>query len=144
MGIWQPAPVSAEPTVYLTRWSIWCTELGSLHLVGVRPETQTGRVSSPVASLDVATRTAVTSTGREYRLVGPPGQSTDTIYVWKTWCSLYHVLVSVDLTNDVLACTGYAVKNSTHTISPSGDLASRKKAEREMNACRTSKWGRHR
>ncbi|CAB3752456.1 hypothetical protein [Paraburkholderia humisilvae] len=103
MPLWRPQSVQEEPEIVLINWSVRRTERGECHLVGMRVDTLTGRVSSAIASFDAHTRTAETSTGRMYRLQGEPGWNTDSADVWQSWCKMYRVASSRDVTADILA-----------------------------------------
>jgi hypothetical protein len=46
---------------------------------------QGGRVTSAIKSIDRTTRRVVTNSGRVYELVGAPGYSDDSEYVWESW-----------------------------------------------------------
>jgi hypothetical protein len=114
MTIWRTAPVGEEPIIDLIFWSIWRTERSEIHLVGIRPESMTGRVSSALSSIDATSRNAITQSGREYRLIGPPGHHDDASYVWERWCVINSVLRAIDVTTDMLVCSndGSAIASS--------------------------------
>lgn len=57
--------------------------LSSRHLVG-RCNGE-GRVCSALYSIDLTSLTALSGSGRFYRLQGPPGQDPDASYVWEEW-----------------------------------------------------------
>jgi len=80
-------PVSREPVAVMTHWRLFQllgqTGRRSRHLVG-RAGGE-GRVCSALASLDLLTLTAISGSGRFYRLQGPPGQDPDAQYVWDAW-----------------------------------------------------------
>lgn len=103
MDMLRTSLVGDEPEIELILWSIWRTERSELHLVGVRPTTMTGRVSSAISSLDRAARIVMTKSGRRYRLIGPRGRHDQVSDVWKTWCVKYRVLWAVDVTEDTLS-----------------------------------------
>ncbi len=48
---------------------------GHRHLLGYRVETLRGRTTSPIMSYERATRTATTSSGNRYQLIGPPSEA---------------------------------------------------------------------
>jgi hypothetical protein len=103
MPHWHPQSVQEEPEIVLIDWSVRRTERGECHLVGMRVDTLTGRVSSAIASFDARTRTAETSTGRMYRLQGESRWNADAADVWQSWCTMYRVASSSDVTADILA-----------------------------------------
>lgn len=102
MGIWRASPVEEDPIVVLILWSIWRTERGEDHLVGIRPSSITGRVSSAIASICSHSRTVLTRSGRQYRLLGPRGRHEDATYVWNSWCVVNRVLETTDVTADLI------------------------------------------
>jgi hypothetical protein len=70
----------------MTRWSCWELQLAWLkvrtrHLVGRVVETQSGRVSAAIVSIDSVSRTATTESGRNFTLQGPPGVDPDAQYL---------------------------------------------------------------
>jgi hypothetical protein len=77
-----PAGEGAD-IVWLERWSIREFADGARHFVGYSRETRDGRVSTKIIQLDCAARTARTSSGRIYQLVGPSGYSGDSEYVFR-------------------------------------------------------------
>jgi hypothetical protein len=103
MAIWRPAPVNDEPELTLTSWRVMQTEVGDCHLVGIRADSLTGRVSSPILKLDMKSQVGVTSTGRVYRLLGPAQWTADARYVWDQWCEMYQVSEWRDVTDELLA-----------------------------------------
>jgi hypothetical protein len=82
MAIYESAPVSEVPEVFLERWSIREKENGARHFVGFDVDRQHGRVSTEIVAFDSLTRTGVTSSGRRYHLLGPGGFDGDAEYVW--------------------------------------------------------------
>ena len=77
--------VSVQPFSVMTHWRVFQVRgpLGSRsrHLVG-RAGGE-GRVCTALTSL-----TAVSGSGRFYRLEGQPGQDPDATYVWEQWTRL--------------------------------------------------------
>lgn len=103
MPIWLPAASTAEPSVTLTSWAafeVLLPQIGSptAHVVGFSEEGREGRVSSKVLRLDYSRRQATTSTGRVYRLSGPPGLNGDAEYVWTQWLQAWDGTVLRELT----------------------------------------------
>ena len=97
-------PVSVQPFSVMTNWRVFQVRgpLGSRsrHLVGrVSGE---GRVCSALARLDLTTLTAVSGSGRFYRLEGPPGQDPDATYVWEQWARLNRTTHMRDMTRALL------------------------------------------
>ena len=100
-------PVSSQPVSVMTDWRIFQlrgpTNLRSRHLVG-RADGE-GRVCSALARLDLTTLTtltAVSGSGRFYRLEGPPGQNPDATYVWEQWTRLNRATHMRDMTRALL------------------------------------------
>lgn len=92
-SIWAVRPVAKEHTTELTAWRAFVitgpgSEHGTLHLTGYVQQLGEGRVSSPVSDFDPAARTARSSSGRTYLLVGPTGHHSDAEYVWSHWLRL--------------------------------------------------------
>jgi len=75
--------VPAQPTVWLTYWRVLEMDRGTRHFIGRSVEHNIARVSSPIFSFDLVTRTGKTSSGREYKLLGPPGLDEVVVYVWE-------------------------------------------------------------
>lgn len=90
-SIWKTPPVSEQPCIYLTRWSVMETQDGARHLVGYNSENCEGRVSTPIKSFDSDTARAITQSGRIYELVGPPGYDPDADWVWARYASALQV-----------------------------------------------------
>ncbi|KXV09517.1 hypothetical protein CR51_10205 [Caballeronia megalochromosomata] len=98
MPIWKTRSVSEESEITLTEWRIFEVDDGQRYFVGTRPETLSARVSSAIVKFDVASRKGITQTGRTYKLVGPPGFSFDSAYVWNAWTTIYKVENVKDVT----------------------------------------------
>lgn len=100
MPTWSTLPVGLEPVICLEDWAVVETEseFGQRHLLGMRTDTRDARISSNVKSFDLDTMSAVTSTGRQYRLVGPPGVTVDSAYLLRTWCDRWGVREVADVT----------------------------------------------
>ena len=83
------ASVTEEPVAILLNWRLYQVRdhKGSRqrHLVGCVQGGSGGRVTSALVKIDLTSATAVTSSGRMYRLKGPPGFDDDADYVWKVW-----------------------------------------------------------
>jgi hypothetical protein len=75
-------PSESDETVRLESWSIRQFEGGARHFVGFSLETHDGRVSTAITELNVEAKTARTSSGRKYELVGPSGYNGDAEYVF--------------------------------------------------------------
>jgi hypothetical protein len=80
-----PSP-EVQPDVVLTNWSVTRVSSGTDHwdvLLGRCTESNIGRLSTPLIELNAATAIAITRSGREYLLSGPPGTDEDAIYVYE-------------------------------------------------------------
>ncbi len=86
MPIWGAPAVSSEPepNVYLSRWKIYETSDGLMHVVGY-DSLGMGCVSSALGAFNRDTMYAETSDGRTYRLIGRPGSYWDVADVWDLW-----------------------------------------------------------
>lgn len=103
MPVWRVAPVSDEPQLSLVRWRILETAEGARHFAGQDMRDLTGRVSTAVLQFDPASRRGTTQSGRVYQLVGPPGRSETSQYVWERWCRVYGITSYMDVSADLLA-----------------------------------------
>lgn len=86
-GIHAIKPVAREPETCMSQWGLYLVRnaqgVRTRHLVG-RANGE-GRVSSPIKTIDVGRRTALSQSGRLYRLVGSSGFDSDGGYVFNTW-----------------------------------------------------------
>ena len=85
-SIHEIAPVETEPNAVLSRWRLYQvrdrTGTRQRHLVGCIDD---GRVTSALVKICLATATAITSSGRVYRLEGPTSFDADADYVFAVW-----------------------------------------------------------
>lgn len=94
------------PEVELSDWCIMevsCednAEVFTRHLVGTNLEYDSGRVSSPIEQFDKNALSARTRSGRTYILVGEPGVSIRSAFVWANWCGKNRVITSKDVTQE--------------------------------------------
>lgn len=102
MPIWKLPSSAEQPRIPLSRWSIFETQNGSRHFVGVDMLDSSGRVSSAIVRFDPATMQGTTRSGRIYELVGKNGSSLNAEYVWKKWCELNEVTSYTDVTKRLL------------------------------------------
>ncbi|ANB72069.1 hypothetical protein AYM40_06560 [Paraburkholderia phytofirmans OLGA172] len=70
MPIWSTLPVEVEPEVRLESWAVIETEpeFHQQHLIGIRTDSRSARISSALRSFDQHAMLRVTSTGRRYQL----------------------------------------------------------------------------
>ena len=99
-SIWSAAPVEAEPEKWLAAWQVFnvvktngFADRFGLHFVGRNCRDNDGAVSSKIERFDPVTMRGVTSSGRVYQLVGPPGFCDDAAYVLDGWCKFNQVEV---------------------------------------------------
>jgi hypothetical protein len=84
-SVWPVASVSEEPAVVLTGWFVVRMPTGYCHLAGRNVRAHEGRVTTAVVSLGPEERQVVTTSGRLYELVGPPGRDLDAMWVVRIW-----------------------------------------------------------
>lgn len=77
--------VTEQSTATFISWLIMQTSSGRRHLCGYCLESLTVRVTTAIASFDVAQLIAVTESGRSYHLQGPPGANVDALHAWREW-----------------------------------------------------------
>jgi hypothetical protein len=111
MPIWRVTPVTEMPTSTLASWRVFQTETGERHLCGYASREREGRVTSAIATFDPATASAITSTGRVYQLVGPPGRDADAVYVLQYWLVVNRVQSIDDVTEEVWAAIQKAAQD---------------------------------
>jgi len=78
--------VDSQPEIVLTHWSAVRISAEGQHwdvLLGWCELNRCGRVTTPVKEFMGEQGTAITRSGRRYRLVGPPGKCEDAQYVYQ-------------------------------------------------------------
>lgn len=104
MSIFASRSVDDQPALALVRWRIFETlDRHERHLVGHCPEAGPGRVSSALSTLDLTTGVGLSSSGRRYQLLGPPGYDDDAQYIWEVWAEANGVPGYRDITLELLA-----------------------------------------
>ena len=98
MPIWNVPPPDIEPVAMLVIWRVFETNLGTRHFVGFDPIAEEGRVSSAIVGLDTDGACGSTSSGRVYRLEGPPGDHPDAAATWADWARHNGVTRASDVT----------------------------------------------
>jgi hypothetical protein len=98
--------VEEQPVVWLERWRVIQTDLGTRHFAGFSVEDQDSRVSTPILSFNGADRTGVTASGRRYVLVGPSGFDDDAEYVWNWYSSVLEVKEAADVSDEYAVPAG--------------------------------------
>ncbi len=99
--LWNVADIENEPEIEITNWSIHQTETGERHFVGSE-DYSSGRVSSAIQNFDLKKLTGATRSGRVYRLIGEPGGTNNSEYVWNGWKYHNGVTEDIDVTQEVL------------------------------------------
>ena len=82
INVWASRPVAQLPVIEMVRWRFFeFAEAKTRHLFGFAITTHSGRRSTAIVSIDPKTMRAVTESGREYQLIGPPGYDDDAQYI---------------------------------------------------------------
>ena len=82
VNVWVCRPVAQQPVIEMVRWRVFeLAVVKTRHLVGFAITTHCGRRSTAIVSIDPKTMRALTESGREYQLIGPPGYDDDAQYV---------------------------------------------------------------
>lgn len=103
MPVCTTSPVSEDPQVLLLQWRIMRANPGAtLHFVGRKATSYSGRVSSAIVSFDADCLRGSTVSGRVYQLVGPDGFDGVSEYVWHQWCVRNAVQSSEDVTVELI------------------------------------------
>jgi hypothetical protein len=101
MSIYIDAGVDECPEITLECWSIREVEGGNRYFVGFNTIYYDGRVSTPIVSFDSRTRLGMTSSGRQYRLLGRAGFNKDAEYVWNRVRSIWEISNWSDITEQL-------------------------------------------
>jgi hypothetical protein len=95
-----------DKEITLRRWRVMEIEgrngIRSRHVWGHDVKNGLGRASSPIVEFDWDAMTATTRSGRNYRLVGLPGNSRLGKHAWKNWCTNNGVVAESDVTHEYL------------------------------------------
>lgn len=115
MPIVASAPACLLPVIRLCRWRVAELADRSWHLVGWNLSECIGKTSSTVMAVDAALAQCLTSTGRVYQLVGPPGIDADAEYTWRAFCRHYGIESFRDATGALWAaiCSSYTAGGDT-------------------------------
>ncbi|MFM0515859.1 MULTISPECIES: hypothetical protein [Caballeronia] len=107
MPTWPTTPATIEPRIFLEQWFVFETEpaRGERHLLGMKQDAGYARISSPIKNFDRSTMRGVTSTGRCYQLVGPPGWTSDMSYLLLSWCEKHRVTQMTNVTAEYAPAT---------------------------------------
>jgi hypothetical protein len=118
MTIWKVSPVAVEAETRLADWQVAQLPDGARHLVGYAVNAREGRTSSRIVQFDFERLRAVTSSGRVYELVGPPGYHSDAQYVWERWQRINSVVKFTAVTAEVWAQHIAATESSAQGVGP--------------------------
>ncbi len=92
--------------VTLRRWRVMEVEVRdgsrSRHVWGHDVTNALGRASSAIMKFNQETMTATTLSGRNYKLVGLPGNSRLGRHAWIKWCDDNGVVSNLDVTQEYL------------------------------------------
>ncbi len=90
--------------VTLRRWRVMEVEIQdgtrSRHVWGHDVKNGLGRASSPIIEFNLEAMTAITRSGRNYRLLGVPGNSRLGKGAWSNWCRENAVVSALDVTDE--------------------------------------------
>lgn len=95
--IYIPESVNEIPVEAVCPWKIYEVDDGKHHLVGHCLRTNDGRASSSIQKFDPKKRTITTRSGRIYQLIGNPGSTTDSRYVWETFKQMNNIKNTKDV-----------------------------------------------
>ena len=101
MTTWMIQSVEDQPETELVDWQVMLLANGDRHLVGYCREHREGRASTAVQRFDWRNMRAVTSSGRVYQLLAPPGHDGDAAYVWRRWARINRVSSGDDVSKQV-------------------------------------------
>ncbi len=92
--------------VTLRRWRVIEVErhngIRSRHLWGHDVTNNIGRASSAIMEFDLRAMVATTRSGKNYWLVGLPGNSRLGKCAWENWCSNNQIASTLDVTKDYM------------------------------------------
>jgi len=97
--------VAAERKVWLVSWRVLQTNCGTRHFVGYSVEDCMGRVSTPISTFDLRLRIGVTTNGRAYKLLGPPGTDDEAMYVWRHYVRIWQFKEVMDVSAEYFVPT---------------------------------------
>lgn len=108
MSAWPSSTYMDGAHIELSRWSafsLFLPVLGrpTVHVVGLNLRSGRARVSSPVAKVHVSGTRLITSSGRHYDLLGPPGPDSDRAQMLHTWMTNWDATVLADVTETLVS-----------------------------------------
>ena len=88
----------------LRRWRVkevvWINGSRTRHVYGHDVANDAGRASSSIREFDLNTMTAISYSGRNYKLLGVPGNARSGESAWENWCKKNVVVTAVDVTDE--------------------------------------------
>jgi hypothetical protein len=110
--------------ITLRRWRVMEVEVRdgtrSRHVWGHDVKNGLGRASSPIMEFDLDAMTAITRSGRNYRLLGVPGHSRLGKGAWSNWCSENAVVSAQDVTDQYFSVDQLSTVELTKINSSAG------------------------
>jgi len=94
------AAVRGRPAVWLVRWRVACTNLGTRHFIGHSVEDDKAYVSTPILTYEHARSTGLASNGRRCTVMGPPGYDKEAEFVWRFYIRLWGLNEAVDVSGE--------------------------------------------
>ena len=98
-------PIDSQE-ITLRRWRVIEVETQngtrSRHVWGHDVKNGLGRASSPIMEFNLDAMTAITRSGRNYKLIGLPGNTRLGKNAWSRWCSNNKVVSELDVTGEYL------------------------------------------
>ncbi len=92
--------------IALRRWRVIEVETQngtrSRHVWGHDVKNGLGRASSPIMEFNLDAMTVITRSGRNYKLIGLPGNTRLGKNAWSRWCSNNKVVSELDVTSEYL------------------------------------------
>ncbi len=92
--------------IALRRWRVIEVETQngarSRHVWGHDVKNGLGRASSPIIEFNLDAMTVITRSGRNYKLIGLPGNTRLGQNAWSRWCSNNKVVSELDVTSEYL------------------------------------------
>lgn len=108
-SVWQSEPVRPRgPDVVLVGWHVFELQLPghaerTKHFSGTKVLDGHGKASTPIVSLDPATRRGVTESGRVYVLESSPGLEVNAACAWDAFVRVNRAVDIVDVSAEIKA-----------------------------------------
>ncbi len=77
--------IKPNQVIPLSNWMVWEVNGKNHHIVGYNKDLKEERVTSRVVIWDPKYKSAYTSSGKIYKLVGLPEENTESNHVWARW-----------------------------------------------------------